>query len=166
MCLGMDCNRTQFNIWIFIPWFWWTTPWSACAFTMCGYLQCAPSVPFHKCYIYMCFLFWLWGHDGRHLTSVSQWWICKFSFVHMLKTAVVDTAGLILEDHVMYLAFCWKDVIVLIVLGTHFYCRLVVCARVGGSEKELWESATFHSTLHEYCAYLNIIPPPHKYIIW
>ena len=141
--------------------------WSACALTVCDYLQCAPSVPFHECSIYKYFLFWLWGHDWKHLTSVSQCWICKFSFMHVLETALVDTAGLILEDRVICLAFCWKDVIILIGLGTHLYCRCVVCTHVAGNEQELWESATFHSKPHEYCVYLNknynFFP---KFIIW
>ena len=141
--------------------------WSACALTVCDYLQCAPSVPFHECSIYKYFLFWLWGHDWKHLTSVSQCWICKFSFMHVLQTALVDTAGLILEDRVICLAFCWKDVIILIGFGTHFYCRCIVCTRVAGNEQELWESATFHSKPHEYCVYLNknynFFP---KYTIW
>jgi hypothetical protein len=85
----------------------------------------------------------------------------------VLKIAFVDTAGLILVDRVMCLAFCWKDVIILIGLGTHFYCHFVVCALVAGKEQELWESATFRSKPHEYWVYPNIndkfFP---KYIIW
>ena len=80
---------------------------------------------------------------------------CKFSFILVLKTALVGTADLILEDRVMYLAFCWKGVVIIIGLGTNFYCRFVVCTRVAGDKQELWESATFHRNPHEYCVYLN-----------
>jgi hypothetical protein len=114
------------------------------------------------------FFLWLWGHERRHLTSVSQWRICEFSFVRVLETVLVDTAGLILEDQVMYLAFCRKGVIILIGLGTNFYYCYVVCAHSVGNKQELWESATFHGKPHEYCVYVhvNYIFSPPKYIIW
>ena len=72
-----------------------------------------------------------------------------------------------MEDRVMYLAFCRKDVIILIGLGTQFYCHYVVCTRLAGNEQELWESATFHSKPNEYYVYqkVNDNSPP-QYRVW
>ena len=130
--------------------------WSACALTVCGYLTmytfCPISWVFHlHVFFVLAVRPWLKAPDFSKPAMN-----CKISFIHVLKTVLVDTAGLILEDHVMCLAFCWKDVVILIGLGTHFYCHFVVCAWVAGNEQELWESATFHSKPHEYCIYLNV----------
>ena len=154
MCLDITCNHAEFNSWTFLPWLSEQPVVSLCfdhmwLLTMCTLCPVSQVLHVRAFFCSGCEA----TIEGTCLSKPVM--NCKFSFILVLKTALVDTAGLILEDHVMYFAFCWKDVILLIRLGTNFYCRFVVRAGVAGNEQELWESATFHSKPHGHCVYLN-----------